>query len=88
MPPLLILVISMWLIRLPFAEVLSARYGAEAIWWSFPLGSVVSVLLALAYYRYGCWRHAHMLSAQVRGMAPDTGMATPAMSRVAPDEQA
>lgn len=87
MPPLLILVISMWLIRLPFAEVLSARYGAEAIWWSFPLGSVVSVLLALAYYRYGGWRHAHMLSAQVRGMAADTGMATPAMSRVAPDER-
>src|SRR5450830_204307 len=82
MPPLLILVISMWLIRLPFAEVLSARYGAEAIWWSFPLGSVVSVLLALAYYRYGGWRRAHMLTAQVRGMAPDTGMATPAMSRV------
>ncbi|MFL9925587.1 MATE family efflux transporter [Herbaspirillum lusitanum] len=83
MAPLVVLFISMWLIRLPFAELLASRYGAEAIWWSFPLGTLVSVILALAYYRYGGWRKAHMLTATPRGLAADTGMATPAMSSMA-----
>jgi Na+-driven multidrug efflux pump len=83
MAPLVVLFISMWRIRLPFAELLASRYGAEAIWWSFPLGTLVSVILALAYYRYGSWRKAHMLTATPRGLAADTGMATPAMSSMA-----
>ncbi|HBD34513.1 MAG TPA: MATE family efflux transporter, partial [Cupriavidus sp.] len=61
MAPLVILFVSMWLIRLPFAWLLGPHIGAESIWWSFPLGSVVSVLLALGYYRYGNWRRSHIL---------------------------
>jgi len=82
MAPLVMLFIAIWLVRLPFAKWLTPAYGAEAIWWSFPLGSVVLIVLAVAYYRYGGWRKAHMLSAQPRGLAPDTGMATPAMTAV------
>jgi Na+-driven multidrug efflux pump len=61
MAPLVILFVSMWLIRLPFAWLLGPHIGAESIWWSFPLGSVVSVLLAFGYYRYGNWRRSHIL---------------------------
>ena len=35
--------------------------GADAIWWSFPLGSAASMLLTLAYYRFGGWKRARML---------------------------
>ena len=81
MAPLVILFVSMWLIRLPFAWLLGPHIGAESIWWSFPLGSVVSVLLALGYYRYGNWRRSHILPVaphpEAVGNAPDTSMGVP-----------
>ena len=60
-PPLIILTITMWLVRPPFALSLMPSMGADAIWWSFPLGSLLSMLLAVGYYRWGGWRNAHML---------------------------
>ncbi len=60
-PPLIILVIALWLVRIPFAYGLVSAWGADAIWWSFPLGSVVSMTLSAAYYRWGGWRKARML---------------------------
>ncbi len=62
MPPLVILFISLWCVRVPFAWMLQTRFGADAVWWSFPLGSLVSVLLAAAYYRWGGWRKARLLA--------------------------
>ena len=60
-PPLIILFVSLWIMRIPFAYLLSASWGADAIWWSFPLGSATSVTLSALYYRYGGWRQARML---------------------------
>lgn len=60
MAPLVVLFVSMWVVRLPFAALLGERLGADAIWWSFPLGSIVSVVLAAAYYRFGNWRASHI----------------------------
>jgi putative MATE family efflux protein len=60
-PPLIILVIALWLVRLPFAYGFVDRLGADAIWWSFPLGSIVSLTLSILYYRFGNWRSAKML---------------------------
>ena len=60
-PPLIFLFIAMWLVRLPFAWALGPRLGADAIWWSFPLGSLTSMLLLTAYYHFGGWRKARML---------------------------
>ena len=85
MAPLVILFVSMWLIRLPFAWQLAPHIGAESIWWSFPLGSVVSVLLAFGYYRFGNWKRSHILPSaphaaphpEAVGLAPDTSMGTP-----------
>jgi putative MATE family efflux protein len=78
-PPLMILVVSLWMVRVPFAWLLRERLGADAVWWSFPLGSLVSLTLAALYYRYGGWRHARMLAPRKSGMqAPTTGMGTPA----------
>lgn len=60
-PPLVILFIALWLVRIPVAHVLAQHWGVEGIWWSFPIGSIVSVGLTIAYYRFGGWRKAHML---------------------------
>jgi Na+-driven multidrug efflux pump len=78
MPPLVILFLSMVVVRIPFAEALMPAWGADAIWWSFALGSLVSVTLTVSYYRWGGWRRARMAPAGRAVHAPDAGMATPA----------
>ncbi|MFC3549841.1 MATE family efflux transporter [Lysobacter cavernae] len=60
-PPLLILALALWGIRVPFANLLQPRLGTDAIWWSFPISAVCSMVMALAYYRWGHWRRARML---------------------------
>jgi putative MATE family efflux protein len=59
--PLLILIVSMWIIRLPFAMEMKPHWGPDAIWWSFPLGTIVSAVLSGLYYQFGGWRKLHML---------------------------
>jgi putative MATE family efflux protein len=77
-PPLVVLLLTMWFVRPPFALLLQPAIGADAIWWSFPLGSLISMLLAMAYYRWGRWRKAHMLAATALQQAPSTGQGVPA----------
>ena len=60
LPPLIILAVSMFPVRLGCAMVLSRWLGPEALWWSFPLGSATSLTMAAAYYRFGRWRSAHI----------------------------
>jgi Na+-driven multidrug efflux pump len=60
MPPLLILIVSLWCVRVPFAYQMLSRWQAEAIWWSFPLASLASLAMALTYYRFGGWRNIRL----------------------------
>ena len=88
--PLVILIISMWLIRIPFAMVLIPRIGEDAIWWSFPLGTITSSLLTWLYFRHGKWREARMLGGESEplGFTPDAGMGAPAMEIPEEDQEA
>jgi putative MATE family efflux protein len=61
--PLIVLTISMLVVRFPLAEVFLDKYHVDAVWWSFPVSSVLSSVLALLYFKYGSWRSAHMLPA-------------------------
>lgn len=58
--PLIILAISLFGVRIGFAQMLEPAWGQDAIWWSFPVSMAVSAALALAYYRWGGWRNARM----------------------------
>jgi Na+-driven multidrug efflux pump len=70
-PPLIILVIAMWAIRVPFAAFMTPRFGSDAIWWSFPLGTITSSVLTALYYKFGNWRNSRMLEpAHPPGAAP------------------
>ena len=77
--PLGILVVSMVLVRIPFAALMAPRFGEDAIWWSFPLGTITSAVLTSLYYQFGGWRNSRMLRDEPRGQAPDAGIAAPAM---------
>ncbi len=83
MPPLIILIISLFGVRIGFAALLQPVWGEDAIWWSFPISMMTSAALALAYYRWGGWRKARMGHAapparQVED-APNTGLGEPAL---------
>jgi len=58
--PLVVLTISLLVVRFPLAIFFLDRYQADAVWWSFPVSSVLSALLAFLYYRFGGWRSARM----------------------------
>lgn len=76
--PLVAMIISLWGVRIPFAVLLEPQLGADAVWWSFPIGSIVSCLLAAGYFVWGGWRNAELMAGIPRGQAPDTGLAGPA----------
>lgn len=79
--PLIILVISMYLVRIPFATFLIPRWGADAVWWSFPLGIGAASLLTVLYYRQGDWRRSRIVGGpRPVGQAPDVGQGTPAVA--------
>lgn len=55
--------------RIAFAKFLSPVWGADAIWWSFPVGFACSASLHALYFRFGGWRNAQMLKSD-GGQAP------------------
>ena len=70
MPPLIMLALALWGIRVPFAYALIERWQADAIWWSFPVASIVSVIMASLYYQFGNWRKAQLGIVQRRAPVP------------------
>lgn len=81
--PLIILFVAMYVVRIPFALLLTPRLGADAIWWSFPVATIASSLMNLAFYFHGGWKKAHMLGgAMPTGQAPDAGNAPPPAEKV------
>jgi putative MATE family efflux protein len=58
--PLVILAISLFPIRLGLVFALMPVIGSDALWWSVPVSSLCSMLMAVGYYRAGSWRKLHM----------------------------
>lgn len=56
--PLLITIITLFPIRLGSILLLEPVFGAEAIWWSFPIGFGCAFAMIGAYYFLGRWRSA------------------------------
>lgn len=54
--PMIISLLSLWLIRVPAAWLLSSRMGTDGIWWSIPAGWTMGLILSVAYYLTGRWK--------------------------------
>ncbi len=65
--PLVILAAAMFPLRLGMAAGLEPSWGSDAIWWSFPAGSMGSMLLMIGYYRHGGWRRGRLPAAPLEG---------------------
>lgn len=57
-PPLVILFLSMFPIRLGIYYFGYPVIGSDILWWSFPLSSLASLAMAWAVYKRGNWRRA------------------------------
>ena len=55
-PPLIIVAVSMFPIRLGIYWLGYPALGSDSIWWSFPLSSTAALAMAWAVYRHGGWR--------------------------------
>jgi Na+-driven multidrug efflux pump len=76
-PPLVFMVLALWGVRIPFALALMPRFGPDAVWASFPLGSFVMLGFAIAYYQLGGWRTARLVETVPHGDVPDVGLSPP-----------
>ena len=54
--PMLVSVLSLWLIRIPLATWLAGKYGTDGIWWSSPIAWLVGLVLTAVYYYTGRWK--------------------------------
>ncbi|MEO6387875.1 MAG: MATE family efflux transporter [Croceibacterium sp.] len=54
--PLIIIAVALYPVRLGFYFLFYDRLGADAIWWSFTVGSVAGLALGWWFYRYSNWR--------------------------------
>jgi Na+-driven multidrug efflux pump len=57
MLPLVAMLIAMYPVRLGFYELAYPALGADAIWWSYPVGSATGLILTWLAYRFGKWRN-------------------------------
>ncbi|TRX65703.1 MATE family efflux transporter [Carboxylicivirga sp. M1479] len=54
--PMFITLFSLWIIRIPFAVVLSKEFGVNGIWWAIPIGWSMGLVGSLIYYFTGRWK--------------------------------
>ena len=73
MVPLLILIVSIFPVRLGFAYGFEPHYGPDAIWWSMIVGAIASFAMTVCYYRWGGWRNVRLLE---KGHVPPAAVAT------------
>ncbi|MBN1387348.1 MAG: MATE family efflux transporter [Bacteroidales bacterium] len=64
--PMIFTLISLWLVRIPFAILLSNSLGETGIWWSFPMSWATGLIMSWIYYLTGRWKKKVIVKPQVR----------------------
>ncbi|MBS2211463.1 MATE family efflux transporter [Carboxylicivirga mesophila] len=62
--PMFITLFSLWVIRIPFALVLSKHFGVNGIWWAIPIGWSMGLIGSLFYYLSGRWKYKGVVRQQ------------------------
>jgi putative MATE family efflux protein len=63
--PLIILFIAMYPVRLGVLFATDQWLGTDALWLSFPIGMVATMLMAIGLYLHGGWRRSRMAPAPI-----------------------
>lgn len=61
--PLLISLVSQWVLHFPLAYVLSnhTALGVDGIWWAFPVTNIAAALVTVAIYLRGDWKKKRLI---------------------------
>jgi MATE family, multidrug efflux pump len=61
--PMVLAMISLWMLRFPLAYVLSAHtpLHVTGIWYAFPITTVLSAAMAAYWFTWGGWRNKRLL---------------------------
>jgi putative MATE family efflux protein len=54
--PMFITLLSLWVIRVPFAAILSTRFEEIGVWMAVPIAWCVGAIFSFLYYRTGKWK--------------------------------
>lgn len=54
--PMFITLVSLWIVRVPLAYILSSFIGETGIWWSVPAGWTIGLIASWTYYKMGKWK--------------------------------
>lgn len=54
--PMFITFISLWVLRIPSAFLLSNHIGEKGIWWAVPIGVVAGAIMSYFYYKTGRYK--------------------------------
>lgn len=54
--PMISSILSLWLIRIPIAYVLSRKLGTDGIWWAIPAAWSFGFIITSVYYRSEKWK--------------------------------
>jgi len=69
--PLIILAVSLYPVRMGVALGLRGWLGVDALWLSFPLAMLTTMVMAVALYLHGGWRRTGEMS-RLDGHSPET----------------
>lgn len=65
--PMYITLLSLWIIRVPLAYILSKTFGMgeKGIWWSIPIGWIFGTIAAIIYYKFGKWQNKSVVPSDI-----------------------
>lgn len=55
--PMIASILSLWLVRLPVAYLLSPSLGSNGIWWAIPIAWTFGFIITSLYYKSGKWKN-------------------------------
>jgi Na+-driven multidrug efflux pump len=63
--PMLITLLSLWLIRVPLSEFLSDHYNETGIWVALPITWTFGMLASMIYFFTGRWKNKVVVKPQI-----------------------
>ncbi len=55
--PMIASILSLWLVRLPVAYLLSPSLGSNGIWWAIPIAWTFGFIITFLYFKSGKWKN-------------------------------
>ena len=67
--PLIIMFVALYPVRIGFYYLAYPVMDADALWWSYPVSSLVAAVMSIAFYRWGRWRRPYTSALGAERMA-------------------